>query len=235
MIEPLRSAGALARGFAALTYPRCLVAMAASAALSIVLAVGLWFLLRWALFDWQFFNWAWANWLIRQFGGVALFVLMVLLMPALLAVVVSIFFDTIIGAVERRHYPDLPPPRRQSVVEIGLYTLRLTALIVVANVIALPFYLLLPGINFLIAWSLNGYLFGREYFEALAMRRLAPRQMRQMRLSYSGRLFRAGVIVALLKTVPLLNLLMPVVACAYFTHLFYALPWRSHAAASERR
>jgi uncharacterized protein involved in cysteine biosynthesis len=228
-VEPIESASALARGFAALTYPRCLLVMLATAVISLLLAVGLWYLLRWAVFDWQFFNWGWANWLIRQFGGVALFFLMLLLMPALLAIVVSVFFDVIIGEVERRNYPGLPRPRGQSVFEIAAYTLRFTGLIVFVNLVALPLYLMLPGVNFLIAWAVNGYLFAREYFEAVAMRRLPPRQMRELRLTYSGRLFRAGVGVALLKTVPFLNLLMPVVACAYFTHLFHRLPWRARA------
>ena len=71
--EAAHAGGALARGFAALAYPKCLLIMLASAVLSVLLAVGLWYLLHWALFDWQFFNWGWVNWLLRQFGGVALF------------------------------------------------------------------------------------------------------------------------------------------------------------------
>jgi CysZ protein len=226
------SGGALARGFRALLYPKCLLIVLASALLSILLAVGLWYLLHWALFDWQFFNWGWVNWLLRQVGAVALIVLMVLLFPALMAIAITIFFDAIIAEVERRCYPGLPPLRRQGAGELAGYIVKFTLLILAVNVAALPFYLLLPGINFLIAWVVNGYLFGREYYEAVAMRRLAPRAMHALRREAGGRVFRAGFILAVLKTVPVLNLVIPVVGCAYLTHLFHAMPWRAKAEAA---
>lgn len=224
--EAAQTGGALARGFAALAYPKCMLVVLLSSILSIVLAVALWYLLRWALFDWQFFNWGWVNWLLRQFGGVALVFLLLLLFPALMAIVISCFFDMIINEVERRHYPDLPPPRRQSPGELVGYVLKFTAMILAVNLLALPFYLLLPGINILIAWTANGYIFGREYYEAVAMRRLTPPAMHAFRAEWRGGTFRAGFLLAMLKTVPFLGLVIPVVGCAYFTHLFHAKPWR---------
>jgi hypothetical protein len=41
--------------------------------------------------------------------------------------------------------------------------------------------------------------------------------------------FRAGFLLAMRKTVPFLGLVIPVVGCAYLTHLFHALPWRERA------
>lgn len=233
--EATQSGGALARGFAAFGYPKCLLIMLASAALSVLLAVGFWYLLHWALFDWKFFNWAWVNWLLRQFGAVGLFFLMLILFPALLAIVISCFFDPIIDEVERRHYPDLPPKRKQPPGELAAYIVKFTLLILAVNIVALPFYLLLPGINFLIAWAANGYIFGREYYEAVAMRRLAPREMHALRRRAGGRVFRAGFVLAVLKTVPILNLAIPVVGCAYLTHLFHAMPWREAPAPAAPR
>ncbi|HEY7610672.1 MAG TPA: EI24 domain-containing protein [Alphaproteobacteria bacterium] len=227
--EAAETGGALARGFAALGYPKCLLIMVASAVLSVLLAVGLWYLLHWALFDWQFFNWGWVNWLLRQFGAVGLFFLLLILFPALMAIVISCFFDAIIDEVERRNYPSLPRKRRQGPGELAGYIVKFTLLILAVNVAALPFYLLLPGINFLIAWTVNGFIFGREYYEAVAMRRLAPGEMRGLRRRMGGRVFRAGFLLAVLKTVPFLNLVIPVVGCAYFTHLFHAMPWHEQA------
>jgi len=228
--EAAATGGALARGFAALGYPKCMLIVLVSAILSIALAVGLWYLLRWAIFEQHYFAWGWVNWLLRQFGGVALFFLLLLMFPALMAIVISVFFDAIINEVERRNYPDLPPRRRQAPGELVFYILKFTLLIILVNLLALPFYLLLPGINFLIAWTANGYIFGREYYEAVAMRRLEPRQMRALRHEVGGRIFRAGFLLAMLKTVPFLNLFIPVVGCAYLTHLFHAMPWREKAA-----
>jgi hypothetical protein len=36
-----------------------------------------------------------------------------------------------------------------------------------------------------------------------------------------------------MKTVPFLNLVIPVVGCAYLTHLFHAMPWRNAAPATR--
>jgi uncharacterized protein involved in cysteine biosynthesis len=227
--EGAQTGGALAKGFAALAYPKCLFVMFVSAALSVALAVGLWYLLHWAVFDWQFFNWGWVNWLLRQFGGLALVFLLLILVPALMAIVITGFFDVIINAVEQRNYPGLPPLRRPAPGELAGYILKFTLLILLVNLLALPFYLLLPGINFLIAWTANGYLFGREYYEAVAMRRLAPPAMHALRREAKGRVFRAGFLLAVLKTVPILNLVIPVVGCADLTHLFHAQPWRGKA------
>lgn len=227
--EAAQSGGALARGFAALLYPKCLLIMFASAALSVLLAIGLWYLLHWALFDQQVFAWGWVNWLLRQFGAVTMFFLVLLLFPALLGIVISCFFDAIINEVERRNYPGLPPVRAQSPGELAGYIVKFTLLILLVNILALPLYLLLPGVNFLIAWVVNGYIFGREYYEAVAMRRLPPRAMHALRREGGGRVFRAGFLLAVLKTVPFLNLAIPVVGCAYLTHLFHAMPWREKA------
>jgi len=227
--EAAAGGGALARGFAALGYPKCMLIVLASALLSLALAVGLWYLLRWAVFDQQYFSWGWANWLLRQFGGVALFFLMLLLFPGITAIVISVFFDAIIDEVERRNYPGLPPRRRQSPGELAGYVVKFTLLIIGVNLVALPLYLLLPGVNFLIAWAANGYIFGREYYEAVAMRRLAPRAMHALRREMGGRVFRAGFALAMLKTVPVLNFFIPVVGCAYLTHLFHATDWCDRA------
>ncbi|MCW5771375.1 MAG: EI24 domain-containing protein [Rhodospirillaceae bacterium] len=227
--EAAQSGGALARGFAALAYPKCLLIMFASAVLAVLLGIGLWYLLHWALFDRQLFAWGWANWLLRQFGAVTMFFLVLLLVPALLGTVVSCFFDAIINEVERRNYPGLPPVRSQSPGELIAYIAKFTILILAVNILALPLYLLLPGVNFLIAWVVNGYIFGREYYESVAMRRLTPRAMHALRNEAGGKVFRAGFLLAVLKTVPFLNLAMPVVGCAYLTHMFHAMPWREKA------
>jgi CysZ protein len=90
--------------------------------------------------------------------------------------------------------------------------------VVALNLLVLPLYLL-PVANALIFYALNGYLLGREYFEMVAPRRLeqGPRRelWRRRRLGF----FLAGVAFAFFSTLPLVNLLAPVVAAAAMTHL----------------
>ena len=102
--------------------------------------------------------------------------------------------------------------------------LRLTTLTLLLNLLALPVYLLVPGINLFLFLALNGYLFGQGYFEVVALRRLDAGAVRGIRSRFAGRIFLSGVVIAGLFTLPLVNLVAPVIATAFMMHIFEALP-----------
>ena len=68
--------------------------------------------------------------------------------------------------------------------------------------------------------ALNGYLVGREYFEVVAGRRLPPPAARALKKTIGGRLWLAGALVAIMLTIPVFNLVAPVVGTAFMVHLF---------------
>ncbi len=173
---------------------------------------------------------AWLDTALTVVGSAAAVVLAWLLFPVVIAAAVGWFADDVALAVERRYYPDLPPPVGMGVTQGALASLRFTAIAVLLNLLALPLYLV-PGANILIYLALNGYLLGREYFEMVAGRRLPWSQVAGMRRRARPRLWLAGAVIALLLTVPLLNLLAPVVAIAFMVHLFEDLRRRSGAPA----
>ena len=70
---------------------------------------------------------------------------------------------------------------------------------------------------------MNGYLLGREYFELVAVRRLAPRKQGVLRRQARGRVLLSGVVIAILLTIPLVNIVVPVVAAAFMVHVFHGL------------
>jgi CysZ protein len=117
----------------------------------------------------------------------------------------------------------LPPVRNVPVREIIVNTARFLVVMIVCNLVILvflPFPLFFP----FVFYAVNGYLLGREYFELVALRRADIAEVRALRDVYRGRLFVAGVIIAVLLTVPLVNLLAPIVGTAAMVHLFVA--WR---------
>ncbi len=73
---------------------------------------------------------------------------------------------------------------------------------------------------------INGYLLGREYFELVATRRLDPRTADAMRRAHLGRVWLNGIVLALISTIPILNLLAPVISTAAMVHEFEALRTR---------
>ena len=165
---------------------------------------------------------AWLDTILTIAGSAAALVLAWLLFPVVVAAALGWFAEDVARAVERRYYPDLPPPVGMGVGESVLATLRFTVVALVLNLLALPLYLL-PGPNLLIYLALNGYLLGREYFELVAGRRLPWATVKGLRQRARARLWLAGAVIALLLTVPVLNLVAPVVAVAFMVHLFEGL------------
>src|SRR6185437_16003471 len=88
------------------------------------------------------------------------------------------------------------------------------------NVLALPLYIFLPGINIVLFLGINGYLVGREYFEAVASRLLEYPLVKAMWRHYRVRLVIAGTIIAFMLSVPVLNLAAPLIGVAFMLHFF---------------
>jgi CysZ protein len=162
-------------------------------------------------------NW-WIDTVIELAGSLAALVLAWLLFPAMTMLVLGCFLERVVVAVEKRHYPGLPAPR-----PAGLASgLRLLLLAVLLNAAALPFYLI-PAINLFIYYGLNGYLVGREYFELVALRRLDGAAARAMGRRHRGLLILAGAVIVFLLSLPLVNLVAPVMAVALMLHVFERL------------
>lgn len=197
-------------------------------ALSLGLAAGtfaaLWLAVAAILYHTALFEWRPLNWLVDLLGGLAVLVLSWLLFPAVVTLIMSFYLERVAAAVEALDYPWRSPPRRQPLAELLGVTLRLTASTLVLNLLALPIYLLVPGINLILFLALNGYLFGRGYFEVVALRRLDAGEARRVRNRFAGRVFLGGVVIAGLFALPLVNLVAPVIATAFMLHIFEALP-----------
>lgn len=154
-----------------------------------------------------------------QFGGaIGAIVIAWLLFPSIAAAIAGIFADEVIDAVEARHYPHLPPGKPVPVLQAVFDGLKLAAIAVIANLLALPFLLVFP-IYVLITWGVNGWLLGREYFEMVAFRRMDRASAHEMHRRHNRTFTIAGVIIAVCLTIPIVNLLAPVLGAAFMVHV----------------
>lgn len=150
-------------------------------------------------------------------------VLSFFLMMPVASAFTSMFLGDVAQAVEERFYPNLPPVPKMPFIETVLDTVLFLCLLIGANLLSL---LLLPVVTFLypvLFWLLNGFLLGREYFQIAAMRRLGRKGAKEMRKIHRREIMQSGLFMALLLIVPVLNLLMPILGAAMFTHLFHRL------------
>lgn len=214
----------LCRAVADLSAPPLRRIVGISLALAVASFAVLWLALAATLEQVARFGWRVIDWLVQLLGFAGVAVLSWLLFPAVVTLVMGFFLTRVAAEVESLDYPGRPPPREAPFWEGVAVTLRIMAVALVLNLVALPAYILAPGANFFVFLGLNGYLFGREYFEVVALRRLDARMVKTVRRRFRGRVFAAGVVIAGLFMLPLVNLIVPVIATAFMVHRFERLP-----------
>jgi len=190
-----------------------------SIASSLATAIVLWFAIEGVLNHTRFFESVWLEAPLDVLGGLAAIVLLVLLLPAFIGLIASFMLETICRAVEARHYPHLPEARSQSIMEAIWIGLRFAAVLVLLNLLVLPL-IFIPPLYFVVGWALNGYLLGREYFELVACRRLSPADTSALQRRQRFAIWLAGLIIAVIATIPLVNLLLPLFGTAFMLHTF---------------
>ena len=154
---------------------------------------------------------------------VAMLVLSVFLMVPVASAITSMFLDDVAQAVEDRHYPSLPPVPRLPFFDALRDTLNFLGVIIGANLLAFVLYALFAPAAPFIFFGLNGFLLGREYFTLAAMRRLGRAGARDLRKRHRATIWAAGILMALPLVVPVLNLVIPILGAATFTHIFHGL------------
>lgn len=161
-------------------------------------------------------------------GGLGVIILMsIFLMIPVASAITSFFLEDVADAVEAKHYPTLMPAPKLPMSEAIMDTLTFFGVIVVANILAVIAYAMLPFLAVPIFFMLNGFLLGREYFTIAAMRREGRAGAKQMRRDNLAEIWMAGVLMAIPLTIPVMNLFIPILGAATFTHLYHRIAARS--------
>jgi len=201
--------------------------------LTLLFLVALWFLLRLLFLDlampyieeWLPNIGEWTGWLSLFASVVAAIGLaagLAFLIAPVSAVIAGLFLDDAADSVEKASYAADTPGEALPVGQSILSSLRFFLVVIAANLVALIF-LLVPGINLVIFFVVNGYLLGREYFEVAASRYLGPERARAWRSRNQGRVWLAGLAIGLFLLVPILNILTPLFAAIFMVHYVKAL------------
>ena len=168
-------------------------------------------------------NVTWLDDLLSWTAFISMLVLSVFLMIPVASAITSMVLDDVADAVEDRHYTHLPKADRVPFWDALRDTVNFLGVLIAANIFALILYVMFPPFALFIFWGLNGFLLGREYFQLVAMRRLGRLGARHMFRDNIGQIWLAGALMAMPLSVPLINLLVPIVGAATFTHLFHRL------------
>ena len=165
----------------------------------------------------------WADAIIDVLIDATLIIALFFLVIPVTAIFIPLFLDEVGQAVEEKHFPSRIGPRRQGVIEGIRLGIKGLFVLLAVNLLALPLVFLLPGLGFLIFLVVNGFLLGREFFEAAAVRHYAPAQISQLRWRHAARVFLAGMAVAALLAIPIVNILVPLFGTAFMVHVLQGI------------
>ena len=172
---------------------------------------------------WWFGDINWIDTALTFAGIPIMFLLSIFLMVPVSATFMGIFLERVSAAVEDKHYPGLPAARTIPFGEALVDVAKFLALLTVVNLLALVLYVLFAPISQVLFWAVNGILIGREYGQMVALRRNDARGAAEFRKLNRGTLFGAGILMAVPLTIPVVNLLVPILGAATFTHLYHML------------
>ena len=162
-------------------------------------------------------------------GGalIAMFLLSAFLMFPVASLIIGFFIEDIADAVEAKHYPHLPPADNIRFVEIMIDATKFLGIMVLANLLALIIYFASTLLAPVIFWIVNGFLLGREYFQMVAARRIGMAAANKLRKKHFLEIWLAGIFMAIPLSIPVINLVVPLLGVAVFTHQFHRIQSRS--------
>ena len=165
------------------------------------------------------------SWVIAFALGIGLLAGAILLMPAVTAVVASLFADEIAEIVERTHYPADRPGRALPLIRATIEGAKIALLAVAIYLLAAPF-LLFAGIGVVLFFLATAWVQGRQYFELAAMRFHSVAEAKALRRIHQTTVFIGGLFIAGFVSIPILNLATPLFGTALMVHVYKRLAAR---------
>ena len=155
-------------------------------------------------------RWGWdiLVWFVSFAAGLGIFSGALFLMPAITAFVGSFFVDEIAEIVERTHYASDQQGHALPLWRALIEGVKTALLAIVVYLCAAPL-VLFAGLGFIVMFLANAYLLGREYFLLAAMRFRTPAEAKEMRRANAMAVFMAGLPIAFVVSIPVLNLVTP--------------------------
>jgi CysZ protein len=186
--------------------------------LTVVLFIAILILVEVMLMTFTHFSWPWADYVLTIGTGLVLFVAFFFLMSPVTAAFAGLFLDEIAARVEERHYPGDPQGMPLPLTTAIITALEFAVIVLIVNLAVLP--VVFFGVGAIALVLANAYLISREFFELAASRHMPLVEARRLRRENAAPVALAGLIPALLSLVPILNLVVPLFATAFFVHLF---------------
>jgi CysZ protein len=170
----------------------------------------------------------WPGWLANSWSfadgwivGLVTVGLSFFLFTGVATAIMGLFLDSIVDAVEGKHYRGWRAPRSFTLKDSLRMGLRSGLRLIGWNLALVPVYIMMmftfigPLLLFL---GVNGWLFGRDLMEMVLMRHKTTAEARQLIKGHSGLAFGIGVTASALLLMPFFGIVGPLIGAAVATH-----------------
>lgn len=178
-----------------------------------------------ALIDWTLTattrhgSFSWVEPYLGILSGIGVFIGGLYLLPSISMLVAGFFLEDIASVIEKRIGSHMKIGQSMTVFSAMLEGIKFFGLTLAANACALV-TLFVPGINFLIYFTINSVLFGREYFFIVTGRHQSRGSIIRLYRLFRNRIWFAGLIISAFAVIPLINLLTPLFATILMVRLY---------------
>lgn len=156
-------------------------------------------------------------------GYIMFFIVSLMFFPSVITLFSGFFIDS---AIERLSVRNNGQTLRKVPLSESLFVSGVVAVKgIVLSITLIPITMILgviPFVNFLpvlLYYFLNGRLLGREYFFAVALRYAEKQKAEDLFNRYRLYWTKAGIVIAVLMTVPVVNTISPLIAAAFMQRL----------------
>lgn len=173
--------------------------------------------------------WHWLNTAIGLIASLLVVAGLFVLGVPVAALFASLFLDRVARRIEKKYYPAEVEADGAPFLTYLFTGLRFAAYVIVVSLALLPVDVMLPGVGSAASWVADGWLLGREFFELAALRHLSRAEADSMRERHPFGILGAGMAIAALATIPVVNFIAPLFGAAFMVHVF------QHYRRQERR
>jgi CysZ protein len=165
--------------------------------------------------------WHWLNSAVDIIAPVLVVVALLFFGAPVAAMFASLFLNGVAKRVEAKYYPADTTAAGAPFLSYLFVGLRLAAEVIVVTVALLPADVMLPTPGSLATLLADGWLLGREFFELAALRHLSRAETDSMRKRHATGILGAGIVIALLSMIPVVNFFAPLFGVAFMVHVFH--------------
>ncbi len=170
------------------------------------------------------------SWLVErslEFFALLLFIFFCsIIFPWVLSLVIAFFLDEIVQVV-REGYSCTNFLEKIGNTQAVVYAVKFGVLTSLINLACLPIYLVLlffPLMSLVFFYLVNALLLGREYYGLVTIGYVADKERRAVFKKNRLQVYLAGLFIAFMMTVPVINLIAPVLGSVAMVHLLEV--WR---------